>query len=169
MDFYDNINKLQYLNTYLNGKTNDCIKAFDLLTEAENIPDAYILTFTYENLELGKIKGDKISLNNTFNGITSKDEIDGLLDYDYDEDNALQEHIYYTFYDLANEIVMLWVKQCFTQSKVGDKVSVPFYFKFNFDDLYIYDLKTLDKFCEKQELQTYYNNNLKRAKQLLVK
>ena len=154
-----NIKRLEEIDNYLDSKKDKGVQAFNSICEIVKIdsPKFVVLTFQYENIEaLGNVNSS-FKLYDTFNTVISHDIIDNITMYNYDKNNKWEEFCYWTLNEMTWKLIEIWMTYCFSNSKIRNEISIPFYFKHNYDSMEILDLRNYYVDLEKSEFERYFS------------
>ena len=156
---------LMKLNNYLDSKSDNLIESFNSINQNENI-DCFILHFTYNILELLQKNNQNIENYDEFNVGIETDEINEIIDFDYDSNNKFEEYNYWKFKELSWTLLENWIVKCFINSNYKKQRKSKFYLKHNHDSLEIFDLLDIEKLYERNEFNLFYKNNIQNTLEL---
>ncbi|MFK8104524.1 MAG: hypothetical protein AB8G15_18515 [Saprospiraceae bacterium] len=161
--------KLSQVNNYLITKKEAGVQAFQqLIQRAEKETATWVtISFTHEFLEAYAKVGEQIELYQALAPTLNNYEIDDLLHYEYDHENRFQSYQYTSLTETAVKLIETWIVACFAEASQLQATQIPFYFKYNHDDLAILALQTCRSLFEQSEFETYIKNNRKNQIELL--
>ncbi len=161
--------KLTKVNTYLAAKKEAGVQAFQqLIQRAERETATWVtISFTHEFLEAYAKVGVKIELYQALMPTLNNYEIDDLLHCEYDDENVFQRYQYTALTEAAVKLVENWIVACFAEASQLQTTAIPFYFKYNHDDLEVLALQTCRTLFERSEFETYVKNNRQNQIELL--
>lgn len=157
----ENWSRLESVQRYLQSRKEAGINACKALMQQLDKDECKlaVITFTYEHLEVLGKKGDGYMLYDSLANTINRYELEELIDYDYNDENKLEEFLYDELSNLKDKLIKLWIVTCVDESEILKNRKLELYFKDNHDDLEVLELHTCETKFEASEFETYVSNN----------
>ena len=148
---------------YLDSKKEAGIETFKKLgIVCQTIqPKFVLLMMPHENLEAYIKNATQFEIFHDFKGVISNYEMEAMQRYDYNEENAHEDYLYWETAALAGKLFEMWLSHCFHAAKLDKQLSIPFFYVRVPESEEVFHLNECKKKLNKTAYEQQHKLNLK--------